>query len=191
MNTRSLSSLLNNRALNASRKLIVPVIFGLSVVGCSNSNLQDLQQYVQEVKSSQKGRIEPLPEFKPFETFVYDAAKLRDPFVPWENADTAKRARGLIAGNGPQPNFDRRKEILEQFPLDSLRMVGTLERDGRLWAIIKAPDGLVHRIHEDNYMGQNHGKIIRLAEGKIELTEIVSDGLGGWMERSASVTLVE
>ncbi len=191
MNIKSLSLLLAQKTRGASCKMAIPLILASGLAGCANSNLQDLQQYVQEVKNSQKGRIEPLPEFKPFETFTYNALSLKDPFVPWQTADAVKRSGQQLAGTGPQPDFNRRKEILEQFPLDSLRMVGTLERDGRLWAIIKAPDGLVHRVREDNYMGQNHGKIIRLAEGKIEITEIMSDGLGGWMERPTSVTLVE
>lgn len=191
MNTKSLSLLLSHEVRSTLFKVVMALILGASLAGCSSSEFEDLQQYVKEVKNSQKGRIQPLPEFKPFETFAYNQLNTKDPFIAWENAETVKKQAEQAAGTGLQPDFNRRKEILEQFPLDSLRMVGTLEQEGRLWAIIKAPDGLVHRIREDSYMGQNHGKIVRLAEAKIEITEIMADGLGGWIERQTTVTLVE
>ena len=92
---------------------------------------------------------------------------------------------------GPQPDLDRNREELEQYALDSLRMVGTLDRDGTVWAIVRSPDSIIHRISVGNYMGKNHGKIIGISEDRIELMEIIPDGLGGFEERDAALALAE
>jgi len=157
---------------------------------CSSYDTSDLQQFVEETRAAQKGRIDPLPPYKAFETYAYAASNLRDPFTPWrDEREQQQVAKG--ATDGPQPDFNRRKEALEGYPLDTLRMVGTLARDDGEWAIIRGPDGVVHRVKQGNYLGQNHGKIIALREDRIDLKEIVPDGLGGWLERDASLTLVE
>lgn len=169
---------------------MLAVIVSVSLTGCASEDNLDLQEYIQKIKTSQKGRIDPLPDFKPFETYAYSAGNEKDPFVPWSVVNDASKAERSVS-NGIQPDMDRRREILEQFPLDSLKLAGNLEKDGELWAIIKAPDSMVYRVKEGNHMGQNHGRIIRMVEGKIELTEIMPDGLGGWMERPAYLNLVE
>ena len=87
--------------------------------------------------------------------------------------------------------MNRRREALEAFPLDALKMVGTLAQKDGVWAIIKAPDGLVYRVTRNNYLGQNYGRITKISEDKVELVEIVPDGLGGWQERRASLVLAE
>ncbi len=94
-------------------------------------------------------------------------------------------------GSGIQPDVNRRREALEGFPLDALQMVGALEQRGQMWAVIKAPDGLVYRVARNNYVGQNHGRITGVSEEKVELVEIVPDGLGGWQERPARLALAE
>lgn len=162
----------------------------LLVTACSSYDTSDLQQFVEETRAAQKGRIDPLPPYKAFETYAYAASSLRDPFTPWRD-DTEQQQVAKSRTDGPQPDFSRRKEALEGYPLDTLRMVGTLARDDGEWAIIRGPDGVVHRVKQGNYLGQNHGKIIVLREDRIDLKEIVPDGLGGWLERDASLTLVE
>ncbi len=160
----------------------------LGLVGCSSPDFSDLTMYIEDTRKAQKGRIDPLPQFKPFGLYEYSASQHRDPFTTWIDeslsSDTVRQA-----SQGPQPNFNRRKELLERFPLDALRMVGVLSRDEGQWAIVKAPDGMVYRVQEGNYIGQNHGKITTLQEDGISLTELLPDGLGGWQERAAALKL--
>lgn len=160
--------------------------------GCGEG-LDDLQQFVLDIRSKPPGRIEPIPEFQPYQNFEYTSHDLRDPFKkvdfrrPELNAeDLADNATGL------RPDIDRVKEPLEDFPLDTLRLKGTIDdKEGVKWALIFAPDNTIHRVIEGNYMGQNHGRIISVTDQTIELTEIVPDGLGNFIERSSAVSLIE
>jgi type IV pilus assembly protein PilP len=161
------------------------VVLGAALLGACTGGMDDLDQYVKEVKARPGGRIEPLPEIKPYESFVYDAGTLRSPFVP--DVPVAAEAGG--GGNGVRPDTNRNREFLEQFPLDTLRMVGTLEAGGAFFGLVQDKDGLVHRVLPGNHLGQNDGKILRITPSTIELTEIVPDGLGGYFERPAAVAL--
>jgi len=177
----------------------VALVSALLIAGCGgDGDTTDLQNYVTQVKDQQKGRIEPLPEFTPFETFAYDAASLKDPFAAWvterapepiitENGEVRQVARP----RGISPDFDRRKELLEQYPIDSLNMLGTLDLDNVLWAIISDPDNIVHRVKVGNYIGQNFGKVVDVREDQLNLRELVVDGLGDWQVREASLALAE
>ncbi len=161
-----------------------------SLAACSGNNTEDLRSYVEAVKSRQHARIEPLPEFAPFETHLYEASGERDPFTP--PVYSAPRSQPTEAsGSGITPDFNRSREPLESEPLDSLRMVGTLERQQNSWALVRMSDSTIHRVKPGNFMGQNHGKIVQITESELELTEIVPDGLGGWMERQAALALSE
>ncbi len=157
-----------------------------------DQGLGDLQQYVQQIKSQPPGRIEPIPEFQPYQNFEYTSHDLRDPFRlvdfrrPEENPEDI-----ALTATGPRPDIDRVREPLEDFPLDTLRLKGTVTKDGIKWGLIFAPDNTVHRVLEGNYMGQNHGRIILVSDEIIELTEIVPDGLGNYIERSSAVALIE
>jgi type IV pilus assembly protein PilP len=160
------------------------------IAACSNNPTSDLKTYVEQVKNQQKASIEPLPEFEPFQSFTYQANELRDPFTqPVFSHPPAAVAQ--TGGSGIKPDFDRPTEPLEEYPLDSLRMVGTMERGQETWALILDKDDAIHRVQPGNYMGQNHGKITRITELAVELTEIIPDGLGGWMERQASIAISE
>lgn len=160
----------------------------LSLIACGGKDSQDLRGYVASVKAREKGAIEPLPEIKTFETFVFNETGLRDPFVP---AESSQETIDLATGNGVLPDAGRRKEELESYSLDSLRMVGTLDLKGKFWALVKAGDGTIHKLLPGNYMGENHGKINRILVDRIELTEIISDGSGTWLERQAALALSE
>ena len=162
----------------------------VSLVGCSSDPTADLEVYVEEVKSNQTASIEPLPEFEPYESFTYDAVDLRDPFTP-PVFSHPKTTIAQASGNGIKPDFDRATEPLEEYPLDSLRMVGTLAQYEDNWALINDTEGTIHRVQLGNYAGQNHGKITRITEFEVELTEIVPDGIGGWIERQASIAISE
>lgn len=163
---------------------------GLIIAGCSGDKLSDLRSFVAAEKAKPGGRVQPIPEVKPFDSFKYRAAGRRSPFEPWgENTGSAKSS-GLSKG-GVHPDLNRRREALEAFPLDTLRMVGTLSQKGKMWAIVKAPDHMVYRVTLNNYLGQNSGRITRISEDKVELVEIVPDGLGGWQERQASLVIAD
>jgi type IV pilus assembly protein PilP len=175
-----------------SRALLVTAIGGL-LTACDSGTHQDLVEFVNTTKQQarQTTSIEPLPDIKPYETYLYKAGAKRDPFTPTlvidETTETA-------TGDGIHPDPNRRKEALESYPLDSLRMVGTLQRDDQLWAIVKVindPDAGIHRVVTGNYIGQNHGQIVRISEEQIELVEIIPNGLGGWRESETSIALSE
>jgi len=171
-------------------RLIIVALAGLIIAGCSGDNLSDLRSFVQAEKAKPGGRVEPIPEVKPFESFTYKVNGRKSPFQPWGINTGAAKSSGASSG-GLHPDTSRRREALESFPLDTLRMVGTLSQKSGMWAIIKAPDGLVYRVTRNNYMGQNYGRITKISEDKVELMEIVPDGLGGWQERSASLVLAD
>lgn len=157
----------------------------LVVASCSGSDrVDDLRSFVNHVRATQKGHVKPLPKFKPFKTVTYNESGAKDPFQPWS---TETKLAG--AGNGVHPNLHRHKEALEAFPLDSLHMVGTLDFDKRKWAAVKAPDGIVYHVTVGNYVGQNNGKITKIAGSKVMLREIVPNGLGGWEKRPAFLAL--
>jgi len=155
----------------------------LSLAGCS-SDVDELQRKVAEIKSRPGERIEPLPEIKPYEAFVYNDSTMRSPFVP------SAPARNDMA-NAVRPDQKRPREFLEQFPLDTMKMVGTLQLQGHNYGLIQGKDGLVHRVLPGNFIGQNDGKIVGVASTKISIIEIVPDGLGGYIERPAALALSE
>lgn len=157
------------------------------LAGCSDKGMTDLRQFV-DVAKMKKGQVAPLPEFKPVETFVYSADKMKDPFATWKS-DAKLAAQDSGALQSIRPDISRRKEMLENFPLDTLRMMGTFDyRDGK-WGLVKAPDGIIYKVREGHYLGQNYGKVTQIQEKTIVLTEVVPDGLGGWEEREASLAI--
>jgi type IV pilus assembly protein PilP len=162
----------------------------LGLTACGGANTQDLEQYVREVTAQQPSRIDPLPEFRPFETFLYQAGDSRSPFTSMD-AVRADAQLVQVGGSGIRPDLQRPREPLEDAPLDALRMVGTLEQFGEVWALVRMIDGTIHRVQPGNYLGHNHGKINRISENRVELTEIIPDGLGSWQERQASLALSE
>ncbi len=166
------------------------VLAGLLLTACGR-DMQDLQAYVAKVKMRKPPGIEPLPEIKLYEMFEYQAESLRDPFDPSAIPRQPAMGDGQIAGSGVSPDPNRTPEFLESFPLDTLRMVGTMEQSGRLWALIKTPDATIQRVAQGSYMGQNNGKITLISDASIKLMEIVPDGFGGWREREGLIALSE
>ncbi len=160
------------------------------VLGCSGSGeFEDLQDYVAEVNARPKGTIEPLPEFKAYESFQYSAAGLRSPFSPPVEVKLIKYQDGK-AKSDVKPDFDRAKEYLEGFNIDSLTMVGSIAMsEAGLWALVDDSEGGVHRIQAGNYLGRNHGKVADVNSGQIDVIEIVPDGHGGWLERPRTLKL--
>lgn len=168
-------------------KRLLTLLTLLALAGCG-SDMNDLEIYVQDVKARPPSPIEPVPEIVPVETFVYEPGERRDPFTPDAQTEPPEEA---LADNGLAPDPTRRKEELEGFSLDALRMVGTLEQDAVRWGLVRTKDGVVHRVKVGNYMGMNNGQITSISEDAIQLTEIVSDAPGQWRERSATVALTQ
>ena len=168
------------RTLSRKVTLVALAVAGSALLAGCSSGQGELQQWIAEVKQRPGGRIEPLPEVKPYETFAYSDADLRSPFAPAAPAST---------GSGVRPDTKRNREFLEQFSLDTLKMVGTLKLEGRQFGLVQTKDGLVHRVLAGQYVGQNDGKIVAISDAKISLVEIVPDGMGGYMERPAALGL--
>jgi type IV pilus assembly protein PilP len=162
---------------------LAPLLVLALVLGACTRGMGDLEQKVAEVKARKGAPIEPIPVMKTFETFEYTAQNLRDPF----NASTDEENVGT---QGPRPDMNRPREALELFPLDSLDMVGTLGMGSKdIAGLIKDPDGVIHRVKPNNYLGQNYGRVTGIFEDRIELVELVPNGVGGWIERPASIAL--
>ena len=152
----------------------------LLAAGCGADN-SDLQDFVAQVKARPAAPIEPIPEIAPYTPYTYRADDRRAPFTP-----TAPR-RDVSSNSDLAPDPDRAREPLEAFPLDSLRLVGTIARSGVTYALIQAPDGVIHRLRPGNHIGQNYGRIDGISENGVLLTEIVPDGLGGYIRRPATI----
>ncbi|MGH8135456.1 MAG: pilus assembly protein PilP [Steroidobacteraceae bacterium] len=147
--------------------------------GCSG-DLDELRAEVEKAKNRPGGRIQPLPEVKPYISHEYEMANKRSPFL-----------QSLAGENpsGPRPDVQRAREYLEQFPLDTLKMVGTLRLGGAYYGLLQTRDGLIHRVLPGNHVGQNDGRVMLIADARISVTEIVPDGLGGYLERPAALAL--
>ncbi|MBD8897469.1 pilus assembly protein PilP [Rhodanobacter sp. DHG33] len=174
-----LSTAMKPTTLSRIALLLIAVLLG----GCTGSN-SDLREWIAQQKGMKGAPIPPLPVIKTFETFTYADQDLRDPFGP-------SAAEVDAATSGPRPDQNRPKEPLEAFALDSLKMVGTIGTGPGTEALIKDPGGVIHPVHRGEYMGQNYGRITAISDDHIDLTELVSNGNGGWMERPASIALGE
>lgn len=163
------------------------IVLCILLAGCGGDDLDEVRRYVDEVKARPPAPIEPLPTVKTYDSYTYEAVALRDPFAPSQLSTAASNG----AAGALRPDLNRAKEPLEDYPLDSLRMVGTLARDGHKWSLIQDQEGAVHRVQVGNYAGQNYGKITAITEQSTDLIEIVDDGQGGWIERPASMALSE
>jgi type IV pilus assembly protein PilP len=158
------------------------LIAALLLAGCSSKDA-DLDDFIEKTKQEQPGGVQPLPEVKPYDSFRYEAQNMRSPFVPGGSGDSSSP--------NLRPDNKRNREFLEQFPLDTMKMVGTLSMGGRRYGLVKARDGKVYRVQVGNYIGQNEGHINQIEGSRITLTEIVPDGLGGYMQRNAQLALNE
>lgn len=158
--------------------LVAAVVLSLSA--CTRGS-RDLEAWVAEVKARPAPPLEPLPVMKQFETFEYAAQDMRDPF--------SQPSADRDGGNQLRPDRNRRKEVLEAFPLDSLDMVGTIGAGDGVIGLVMGPDRVTHRVRPGNYLGLNDGRITAVSEDRIEIVELVPDGAGGWLERQARIAL--
>lgn len=161
----------------------------LVLAGCSNNDeMIALQEEVSAIVNRAPGPIDPPPQFVTYEAFTYSAASLRAPFdVPLD----ANALRAAQQSEQVMPDLNRIPELLESFNIGNLVMVGTLSRGGQRWALIRDEAGNITRVGVGNYIGRNHGRIVAIDERKIDVTEIVPTGDGGWVERPQTLTLQE
>lgn len=159
-------------------------VAGMGLAGCS-ANMDELDGYINTIKARPGGRVDPLPEVTPYEIFVYkaDIEGFRSPFLP----DTPQTVAG--EAGGVRPDADRIREYLESFSLDTMDMVGTLALAGTTYGLVQDADGLIHRVVPGNYLGQNDGRIVSISASEIQLVEIISDGIGSYIERDAAISL--
>lgn len=177
--------------------VLLPVCLTLLMSGCVSRDISDLENQVAQILARPGGRIEPLPEVQPYEAYAYQSAdlELNSPFKLFYVIDIPEITDGAVVDDGLTDEMrrevrERNREELEQFELDSLRMVGTLENETNDWAIVRDPEGVVHRVRQGNYMGRNIGKVINIFEDRIELREIIQNTNGRWEEREAALALI-
>ena len=166
------------------KRLLIPAAMLAFVGGCS-SEMDELKQFVRDSEKGVTRRVEPLPAVKPFEPFAYEGFDLPDPFKPRKIA-SGDQKRDLRV----EEQINRRKEPLEAFPLEQLKMVGTLSQNRETYALVKA-DKTLYRVKKGNYMGQNFGLITDVTDSEIKLKEIVQDSAGDWAERQSVLPLLE
>jgi type IV pilus assembly protein PilP len=159
----------------------------LLLVGCGGEEFQDLRDFVKNAGVDMRGKIEPPPDVKPYEPFSYENdANLPDPFKP-RKAD----ARNANRTGQNQPNLNRPKEELEDFPLESLKMVGYLFQREVGHAVIRSAEGKVYLVKAGNYIGMNFGQVTSVTETEVKIKEMVQDSNGDWTERESSLLLAE
>ena len=157
------------------------------LVSCSDSGFSDLDAFMAEKRARPGGVIEPIPTFKAYEPFAYAATTMRSPF---DRPVDIRQLAALSSRVALKPDNNRPKEYLERFTLDSLVMVGSLERSGQDWTLIKDPDGGIHRVQVGNFLGRDHGKIVEMGDTFVAVIEIVPDGTeDGWVERPRTIEL--
>jgi type IV pilus assembly protein PilP len=161
----------------------------LSLVACSGDEHGDLKQELNQLTKDVRGKVEPLPQVKPYEPVPYTAESQVDPFRP-ERIDVAASGAGVASASKLAPDPNRPKEPLEAFPLESIQMLGTITQNRETFALVKAGPNL-YRVKKGNYMGQNFGVITGIDEVQIALKELVQDAGGEWVERSSALQLVE
>lgn len=164
------------------RLLILLAVFLLS--GCEQNEFSDLKLFMEQAGQGGQHALEPLPQLKQAEEFEYVPNEFPDPFKP-------RSMKPSRSSGGLQPDMNRQKEFLEGIPLDALRMVGTLQKGGQTYALVKTPENALHRVRKGNYMGLNYGLVVAISETGIELKEMIQDGSGDWAESKAILPLQE
>jgi type IV pilus assembly protein PilP len=173
------------KQINAIR-IVMPLALAMLISGCYQED--NLNRYIEEVKARPATPIAPIPAVKTYTPYKYEGLTGRDPFRQ-SISEGAEQVAQSGPSKGPRPDLQRPREYLERYELDTLEMVGTFSKETSDWALIKDPDGVVHRVAVGNYMGKNHGKINAISADEVGLSEFITDGVGGWLVRDASIAL--
>lgn len=164
------------------RHVALCVALVAALAGCGGESHQDLRAWMADQGKGARGRLDPVPQIKPYEPFAYNAFDLPDPFKP-------RKIEPNKGGSKLAPDLARRREPLESFPLESLTMVGTLARDNAMFALVRTPEKDIYQVRAGNYMGQDFGVVVGISDTEIKLRELVQDGAGDWTERTSSLQL--
>ncbi|MFA6970215.1 MAG: pilus assembly protein PilP [Gallionella sp.] len=168
-------------------KLIYLALAGILLTGCGGEEFQDLRDFVKNSGNDMRGKIPPTPNVKLYEPYVYaNDTNLADPFKPRKPEASTGSTRG-----GNEPDMNRPREALEDFPLENLRMVGYVFKAKMGYAVVRAPDKKLYQVKVGNYIGMNFGLIQKLSDTEIVIKELVQDGTGDWTERISSLQLVD
>ena len=168
-------------------KLIYIALAALMLTGCGGEEFQDLRDFVKDSGADMRGKIPPPPSVKVYEPFTYNNdTDVVDPFKARKAEASANGKRGEN-----EPDLYRPKEALEDYPLENLKMVGYLLKDKVGYAVVRAPDGKLHRVRAGNYVGMNFGLITKVTSTEILIKEVVQDSTGDWSDRDSSLQLVE
>ena len=157
---------------------------GVALAGCGGESHQDLRAWMADQGKNTRGRLDPVPQIRPYEPFAYNAFDLPDPFKP-------RKIEPSKGGSKLAPDLTRRREPLEAYPLESLTMVGTLARGKTTYALVRTPDKDVYQVTQGNYLGQNFGVITGITDSEVRLKELVQDGSGDWTERTGALQLIQ
>lgn len=160
-----------------------------ALAACSGEQFGDLKKELNDMTKDLRGRVDPLPQVRPYEPVAYQAENEVDPFRPGR-IEVALAGGATPAAGGRAPDMDRPKEPLEAYPLESIQMVGSLTQGRETFALVKAGPNL-YRVRKGNYMGQNFGVVTGIDESQISLKELIQEGSGEWVERSSSLQLQE
>ncbi|HRP27602.1 MAG TPA: pilus assembly protein PilP [Burkholderiaceae bacterium] len=161
----------------------------LAMLAACSGEQEELQQWMEQQKREVKPSVQPLTPPKKFDPQPYASADGVEPFSP-QKLTVALKQESRQPNSVIAAEYNRRKEPLEAFPLDSMRMVGSVVKDGRTYALLRV-DNLLYQVKPGDYLGQNYGKITRITETGVALREIVQDAAGEWIERPASLQLQE
>lgn len=167
------------------------ILISTLLLGGCERGMGDLRSWVEEERQRPGQPIDPIPPVVVAEIVAYEAFDLRDPFQRRLARAEADEEETVVEGTGPRPDFSRRREYLEGFPLDTLTMVGTLRIDDVDFALIRDNENVIHRVRSGNFLGRNHGQVERVMPGRVELRELVQDGRGGWTERRVQIAMSE
>lgn len=169
-------------------KVVGVALLSVILAGCASDSYSDLDDFMAQVRAKPSGVIAPIPIFKTYQAFRYNAASMRSPFeVPVKIREIAH----LSMSSDVKPNEKRTKELLESFNLEAITMVGTLEQEGTVWALVDDGSGSVHQVLNGNYMGKNHGRIVEIRRDSIAVIEIIANGVDSWIERPRTLKLKE
>ncbi len=165
---------------------------------CSDPGIKDLEEYVAEIKAIENPQVDPIPESRHIPSFYYEVQNQRDPFIPLIDIDI--RQPEIPGGLGEnksdenpcpsRPDANRVRVGLEEMPLDALQMVGTMTKQGTLWALVASTsDGTLYEVKQNDYMGENYGQIINISEDQIDILELLPDGNGCWTQEVTTLRL--
>ena len=177
-----------NKQVSQAARLLA-MLLAVSMLTACGESLDDLNSYIATINARPAEPIQPIPPVRTYTPYAYEGLTGRDPFRQSlsEGSDDVASSQGV----GPRPNFERHKEYLERYELDTLAMVGTFAKDKDYWALVRDPEGVIHRVPVGDYIGKNHGQVVAISGNDIQLSELISDGAGGWLVREASIALDE